>query len=81
MIAHPFPITAELYLDLWYEALKRELGIVIPVSNPQDTISIMNAMYTAKKDIGDPRLAALSIHIPEDASAIYVYKKEVELDD
>ena len=81
MTDHPFPITPELYLDLWYEALKREIGIVVPISNPQDTISIMNAMYTARKDINDPRLAAVCIHIPEDASAIYVYKKEVELDD
>lgn len=77
----PFPITPEHYLSLWYDALRCELGLIIPISSPSDAIAIMNYLYTAKKDINDPRLAGLSIHVPEDSSAIYIYKKEVDLDD
>lgn len=81
MKEHPFPITPEHYLDLWLQALGTELGIVVLIDDPQDTIPIMNKLYEARKDVGDPRLAQLAIHVPEDGASIYIYKKEVDLDD
>lgn len=76
----PFPITPEHHLSLWYEALSKEIGLVIPIVDPKDAVSIANRLYEAKKDISDPRLATLALHIPADSSAIYIYKKEVDLD-
>lgn len=77
----PFPYTPEHALDLWYLALGKEFGIVVPVSDPKDTVQILNKLYEARKDVGDPRLQALAIHMPEDASGLYIYKQEVALDD
>ena len=77
----PTPFTPELALDLLYLALAKELGIIVPVDDTKDAPVILNAIYTARKDINDPRLACLSIHVPADASALFIYKKEVELDD
>lgn len=75
----PFPFTPEYALEVWYQAAESELGIIVPVADPKDVHAIVNKMYEAKKDVNDPRLVGLSIHAKE--SAIFVYKKEVELDD
>jgi hypothetical protein len=72
--------TPELALDLWYQAAQYEIGIVIPLANPKDLTFISARMYEAKKDLSDPRLEGLSLHLPADCSAIYVYKKEAQLD-
>lgn len=81
MTNHPFPITPEHYLSLWIDAAKSELGIVIPIQSSDDIQHIIHSLYEARKDISDPRLIGLSIHVLEDGSAILIYKKEVELDD
>lgn len=74
------PFTPELALDLWYQALEEELGLVIPVADPANTVSIQARLYEARKDVGDQRLACLSSYIPADASAIYIYKQEAQLE-
>lgn len=74
------PFTPELALDLWYLALAEEIGIVIPIPDPNTIASIQMRIYNARKDINDPRLSVLSTYIPADASAIYIYKREVELE-
>lgn len=79
-INQPFPFTPELALDLWYTALGEEIGIVIPVADPKTVLPIQARIYDARKDINDPRLSVLSSYIPADASAIYIYKREVELE-
>ena len=75
------PFTPELSLDIWLTAATREMGLVIPVASPKDCEAISKALYEARRDISDPRLSNLSIHISEDGGEIYVYKKEVDLDD
>jgi hypothetical protein len=71
----------EIALDLWYEALATENGIAIAIPDTSDTMQIMNQLYAAKSDIGDARLACLSIHVPANAEEIFIYKKTVELTD
>jgi hypothetical protein len=79
--AEAFPYTPELALDLWYLALGKEFGIIVPVADPKDTVQIMNKLYEARKDVGDPQLGALAIHMPENGESLYIYKQEVALDD
>lgn len=81
MTSAPIPLTPEHYTTLWFDALREEIGITVPVSDPTKTPSIMYRLYEARKDLGDPRLDCLSIKVPEDASCLYIFKREVDLDD
>ena len=73
--------TPELALDIWIAAANREMGLIVPVADAKDCEAISKSLYEARRDISDPRLANLSLHISEDGREIYVYKKEVDLDD
>lgn len=72
-------LTPELALDLWYQALSQEIGIVIP-TNLKDCDKVRFNIYLARNDINDPRLQALSMHVAKDGENIYIYKKEASLD-
>lgn len=45
-------------LELWYEALRRGIGIVIETNDPTD---LKNKLYRARRDAGDPDLEKLMI--------------------
>ena len=72
-------LTPELALDLWYQAAAREFGIKF-TTNPLTVEKATHAIYQARQDIRDSRLSALAIHVKDDGSMVYIYKKEVELD-
>lgn len=73
-------LTPERLLTLWYEALDQEIGLVIPV-DPSEASWIQSKLHNARKEIGDPRLDALSAHLTPDATKIMIYKKDAELPD
>jgi len=69
-------LPAETYLPLWLRALREEIGLWIECT---DRTLLVNALYAARKNAGDPRLEALMIFQPRE-DLIFIAKKAVELD-
>jgi hypothetical protein len=61
----PEIFTPELALQLWYEALDHEFGLVIELK-PEDVETFKSIFWQARKEAGDPRLQSLILHIAED---------------
>jgi len=73
------PLTPELALDLWYMAAQREFGIKFPI-DPLDVEKATRAIYLARQDIRDKSLQALSLHVNDAGTVVYIYKNGVELE-
>lgn len=57
MVSRSAPPT---YLQLWYEALASDLGIVISTNNPE---ALRQVLYKARRESGDPALEGMSVRI------------------
>lgn len=66
--------TVELGLDLWYQALQEEFGVIFN-TDPDDIDSLRGSLYLIRGDMHDPRLDALAIHINADGKSIMIYKQ------
>ena len=69
--------TPELSLDLWYRALDEELGLYWEVDSSQVEY-IRNKMHEARRDIADPRLKTLTLHVSKDKRTMMLYHKPQE---
>ena len=72
------PVTPELILDYWYQALEQEIGIWIDIPNIRDTAHIRNVFYSTRRELGDERLMALSMHFSAKGDFMCIYKRTVE---
>jgi len=73
------PLTPEFALDLWYMAAQREFGIKFAI-DPLDVKKATDAIYLARRDIRDQSLQALSLHVNDAGTMVYMYKNGVELE-
>lgn len=67
--------TPEMSLDVWYQALKEEIGVVIPVVDPKSATRLSSHIYTARADINDQRLKNMTCHVNGDGKHILIYHK------
>lgn len=68
------PFGPELALDLWYQALGQEIGLIFEIE-PASAESMKIQLYLARRDIGDPRLDELTLHLNNDRRHFLIYKK------
>lgn len=69
-------LPAATYLPYWYQALGKEIGIVIECT---ERTLLVSALYAARKGANDPKLEALMIFQPRE-NLIYIAKKAVEME-
>lgn len=59
-------------------ALKHELGIKLPISQP-DLDKVKATMYAARKHADDPALEALRLIVAPGGTEVWIMKKTTEL--
>lgn len=62
-------------LELWYLALRAELGIKVQSDNPEN---LRPRLYAARAEAGDPQLEELSIFMPpEPAGELWIMRRTI----
>lgn len=72
------PLTPQSALKFWREALKHELGIKLPISQP-DLDKVKATMYAARKAAADPALEELRLIVAPGGTEVWIMKKTTEL--
>lgn len=71
-------LTLAIALNLWRRAAKEEMGVKVPIKQP-DLRRVQDIMYKARKEANDPSLEKLSLIVAPGGTEVWVVKQTMEV--